>query len=100
MTEHLEFHHEDNRIYAEKGDGKMVFPESSPGVCEIAHTYVDESLRGQGVAGKLMELAVAAIEGQGKKVTASCSYARKWLARKEGIDLKIGPACGILGHRP
>ncbi|MBQ7477829.1 MAG: N-acetyltransferase [Selenomonadaceae bacterium] len=104
MIENLQFHHEANRIYAEDDSGKMiaeiVFPESSPGVCEIVHTYVDDSLRGRGVAGKLMELAASAIEGQGKKVTASCSYAMKWLAKKEGIDLKIGPACGVLGHRP
>ena len=80
------FHEESGRIYAEDEKGKViaeiVFPEVRPGVCEIMHTYVDASLRGQGVAGKLMTLAVAAIEQEGKTVTASCSYAVKWLSRR------------------
>ena len=80
------FHEEPGRIYAEDENGKViaeiVFPEVRHGVCEIMHTYVDNSLRGQGIAGKLMTLAVAAIEREGKTVTASCSYAVKWLPRR------------------
>ena len=95
----IEFIHETSRIYATGDGGKVIaeinFPEVSPGVCEIVHTYVDDSLRGQGIAGKLTEMAVAKIEGQGKKVTASCSYAMKWLAKRDGVALNIGPACGI-----
>ena len=95
----IEFSHENGRIYAMDDSGKVIaeinFPEVSPGVCEIVHTYVDDSLRGQGIAGKLTEMAVAEIEGQGKKVTASCSYAMKWLAKRDGVALNIGPAYGI-----
>lgn len=80
------FHEGSGRIYAEDENGKViaeiVFPEVRPDVCEIMHTYVDDSLRGHGVAGKLMTLAVAAIEREGKTVTASCSYAVKWLSRR------------------
>ena len=86
MSADLLFHEESVRLYAEDEKGKViaeiVFPEVRPGVCEIMHTYVDASLRGQGVAGKLMTLAVAAIEQEGKTVTASCSYAVKWLSRR------------------
>ena len=95
----IEFSHENGRIYAMDDSGKVIaeinFPEVSPGVCEIVHTYVDDRLRGQGIAGKLTETAVAEIEGQGKKVTASCSYAMKWLAKRDGVALNIGTACGI-----
>lgn len=87
MSVEMMFHKEPGRIYAEDDTGKVVaeivFPEVRPGVCEIMHTYVDDSLRGQGIAGKLMTLAVAAIERNGKTVTASCSYAVKWLSRRE-----------------
>ena len=80
------FYEESGRIYAEDENGKViaeiVFPEVRSGVCEIMHTYVDASLRGRGIAGKLMTLAVAAIEREGKTVTASCSYAVKWLSRR------------------
>lgn len=86
MSANILFHEEPGRIYAEDESGKViaeiVFPEVRPGVCEIMHTYVDESLRGQGVAGKLMTLSVAAIKRDGKTVTASCSYAVKWLSRR------------------
>ena len=87
MAAEMLFHKEPGRIYAEDDAGKVVaeivFPEVRPGVCEIMHTYVDDSLRGQGVAGELMTLAVAAIEGEGKMVTASCSYAVTWWSRRE-----------------
>ncbi|SDZ77532.1 GNAT family N-acetyltransferase [Selenomonas ruminantium] len=93
---------EKHRIYATDKDGKMLadieFPEVSTGVCEITHTYVDDSLRGQGVAAKLTEMAVAEIEGQGNKVTASCSYAIKWLTKREGREIHICPACGLRHH--
>lgn len=86
MSADLLFHEESGRIYAEDEKGKViaeiVFPEVRSGVCEIMHTYVDASLRGRGIAGKLMTLAVAAIKRDGKTVTASCSYAVKWLSRK------------------
>lgn len=80
----MEFHHERNRIYAAGPDGALLaeitFPEKE-GVAVIDHTFVHESLRGQGVARKLMEEAVAAIEAQGWKVGASCSYAVSWLEK-------------------
>lgn len=86
MSADILFHEEPGRIYAEDESGKViaeiVFPEVRPGVCEIMHTYVDNSLRGRGIAGKLMTLAVAAIGREGKTVTASCSYAIKWLSRR------------------
>ena len=79
MSADILFHEESGRIYAEDENGKViaeiVFPEVRPGVCEIMHTYVDDTLRGQG-------LAVAAIGREGKTVTASCSYAVKWLSRR------------------
>ena len=85
MSADILFHEESGRIYAEDENGKViaeiVFPEVRPGVCEIMHTYVDDTLRGQGIAGKLMTLAVA-IGREGKTVTASCSYAVKWLSRR------------------
>lgn len=83
----MEFIKETNRIYATNEEGKVIaeitFPETAEGVCTIDHTEVDGSLRGQGVAGKLMEAAVTEIKAQGKKVEASCSYAQKWMEKNE-----------------
>ncbi len=74
---------EANRILQRDETGKIVaeitFPETSPGVFVIDHTFVDGSLRGQGVASKLVQAAVDEIKKRGGRVEATCSYAKKWL---------------------
>ena len=58
----MEFEKGTNRLYKEDENGKLIaevtFPETAPGVYTINHTFVDGSLRGQGVAGKLVQAAV------------------------------------------
>lgn len=78
----MNFITEHSRIYAEDESGKVVAEITFPakdGVATIDHTFVDESLRGQGVAGRLMEAAVAKIRADGNEVAATCSYAARWL---------------------
>jgi len=83
----MDFRTEANRVYAES-DGRVIaeitFPQTEPGVFCIDHTFVDDRLRGQGVAGQLVQAAVNAITAQGGRVTATCSYAKGWL-EKHGI---------------
>ena len=88
----MDFITESNRIYAEAADGRLLaevaFPAVSARVVDIRHTFVDESLRGQGVAGQLMEAAARAIRAQGKKARLGCSYAAQWFDRHpEQADL-------------
>ena len=49
------------------------------GVYNIDHTFVDDSLRGQGIGSKLVEEAVSTIKEKGAKVQATCPFASKWL---------------------
>nr|WP_294550315.1 GNAT family N-acetyltransferase [uncultured Pseudoflavonifractor sp.] len=78
----MEFQYEDNRIFLPDGKGgvlaEITFPAGADGVPVIDHTFVDSSLRGQGVAGKLMEAAVAALRQSGRRANAACSYAVSW----------------------
>lgn len=53
---------------------KITFPEISPNVYDIQKTFVDDSLRGQGIAGKLVQMAISEINKRGGEITASCSY--------------------------
>lgn len=80
----LEFIKEKNAITSYAHDGKLLaeitFPETSPGEYTIDHTFVDSSLRGQGIASQLVSLAVDAIQMQGGTVLATCPYAVKWLS--------------------
>ena len=80
----MEFKIEENRIYYEK-DGKVLaeieFEKLGENTYNIFHTFVDESLRGQGVASKLVEKAVEEITRRNGKVEATCSYAKAWLEK-------------------
>ena len=71
--------------YDEEGKviAEVTFPETEPGVYTIDHTFVDGSLRGQGMASKLVQMAVDEIQNRGGEVRATCSYAKKWLEEKE-----------------
>ena len=70
---------ENGKILAE-----ITFPENEPGIFTIDHTYVSETLAGQGVAGKLVQMAVDQIREQGGEIRATCPYASGWL-KKKGI---------------
>ena len=113
----MEFTYDKNRIWLANEDGDAIafvdFPEFEPGKVEVTHTVVDPSLRGQGVAGKLMEALADQLSKDGRKTELTCSYAIKWFAKHPELqDLLIDPeaeaqkaadltgnACGIPRHR-
>lgn len=91
----MEFIHQEHRIYAEDENGKLLaevtFPASGDDAVCITHTFTDPSLRGQGVAGRLMEAVIAYAKEHNKKITATCSYAAAWFEKRPeyaGIMLK------------
>ena len=45
---------------------------------DIYNTYVDDDLRGQGIASKLVLMAFEYFEKNNYEVKCSCSYARNW----------------------
>ena len=100
----MNFITESNRIYANDESGKVIAEITFPakdGVATIDHTFVDESLRGQGVAGKLMEAAVAKISIDGNKIAATCFYAVAWLGKHlevPHIDTGAPVACKVDGR--
>jgi predicted GNAT family acetyltransferase len=80
----MDFIQEANKIYLNDDNNHMIavvtFPKVNEGVVNLDHTFVDPSLRGQGVAGKLMEAAVAYFRSNDLKVKPTCSYAVKWFS--------------------
>ena len=80
----MNFAIEPNRIFQKDEAGQVTaeitFHETLPGLFVINHTFVDESLRGQGIASKLVQAAVDEIKKRGGHVQATCSYAAKWLS--------------------
>lgn len=93
----MEYITEKNRIYAIEGGeevAEVTFPERN-GIYVINHTYVDDHLRGQGIASELVRRAVEEIEQRGGRVEATCSYAQLWLARNRGCDISSPLSCPI-----
>ena len=81
----MKFNHTPTRIYSINDQGDMAaeitFPTADGHTYCINHTFVYPSLAGQGIAGKLVQMAVDQIHAQGGAVTATCSYAVKWLEK-------------------
>lgn len=77
----MDFKIEKDRIYATDHSGNIIAEVTFPtkeGVSTINHTFVDDSLRGQGIAGKLVKLAADKILAEGNKIAATCPYAVGW----------------------
>ncbi|MDR0518630.1 MAG: N-acetyltransferase [Clostridiales Family XIII bacterium] len=78
----MEFEREGNWLFKKDENGGIIaeitFPNLREGTVVINHTFVDDSLRGQGIAGKLVEAAYDAIKADGKKAVLTCPYAVKW----------------------
>ncbi len=77
------FHYEKERIYLNDSEDHLVaeitFPYRNQ-VHQINHTFVDPSLRGMGIAGKLCEEAYRMIKKENRTANAVCSYAIHWFA--------------------
>ena len=81
----MEFQITDGRIFYQNEQDEVLaeatYSYLSEGVVDIDHTYVSPVLRGQGVAGRLMEALASDLRAKGLKATASCSYAEAWLEK-------------------
>jgi predicted GNAT family acetyltransferase len=91
----MKFERQGNWIFSKNGDGDVIaevtFPALRDGVVVIDHTFVDDSLRGRGIAGELVEAAYEAIKADGKKAVLTCPYAVKWFDdRPEKKDIVAG----------
>ena len=83
----MEFNVESNRIYAVNEKGALIaeitYPDVDTDKVMINRTMVDDSLRGQGVAAKLAEMAYHEIKSRDKKAVVTCSYAVKWFDQNQ-----------------
>ena len=83
----MDFKRNENQIalYSETGAllAKITFPytDESRSAVEVDHTFVDVSLRGQGIAGKLMIELADELKKRGLKAVPTCSYAVHWFEK-------------------
>jgi len=78
---------EADAIYGKTEDGtvavKADFRSISDGVIDITHVYTNPDFRGQGLAGKLMDVVVEYMREKKLKAIATCSYANSWLQKNK-----------------
>jgi len=71
---------EENRIYLPDENWKILaeidFEKVDGKTYNISHTFVDNSLRGQGIGSELVEKAINYLTSKWYKVSATCSYAK------------------------
>lgn len=84
----------EDKIVYQNAEGTVLaeidFPAVSEDTVDITHTEVDSSLQGQGIAGKLAQMAADHLKAEKKKVITSCSYAKMWFEQHpEYQDLLI-----------
>lgn len=64
---------------------ELTYVRQGESVIVINHTFVDESLRGHGIARKLLDAAVAWARSNQVRIIPECSYARVVFARDESM---------------
>ncbi|NLJ58253.1 MAG: N-acetyltransferase [Tissierellia bacterium] len=81
----MDFKYEKDRIYLENENGEctaqVTFPKINKNEVNINHTYVNPSLRGQGIADKLVRELALHLRKNNKKAISTCSYALDWFER-------------------
>jgi len=51
---------------------------------DFVHTEVSQEYAGQGLAGKLIEFAVADVHARGKRIIPHCPFVQAWLRKHPG----------------
>jgi len=69
---------------------ELAYRRDEAGRAVIEHTNVSEALRGQGVARRLVDAAVAWSRSSGVKLVPVCTYAKKVLEHDPGLRDVLG----------
>ncbi len=81
----MEFQQTEGRIFCEDQTGRLLaealLPTAYDCIALLHHVFVDESLRGQGAASRLMDEVVCYLKASGLLVCPTCPYARAWFDR-------------------
>jgi predicted GNAT family acetyltransferase len=69
---------------------EMTYRRAGPALVVVDHTWVDPSLRGQGVARQLLDAAVEWARASNTKISAGCSYVVAQFARDSTLSDIVG----------
>ena len=80
----MEYIEKEDGIYLYKQEEKLAevtFEYIEKNKININHTFVDESLRGKGIANELLKHLVTYMENKNLKCIPTCVYAIKWFEK-------------------
>lgn len=81
----MELYYAMNRIYGSDESGNILaeitFPSLDRYTVNISHTFVDGSLKGQGMGGRLVKAAADSFRRSGLKAVVTCDYAKHWFEK-------------------
>lgn len=90
---HMDFEKGDNRFYKNDDNGKMIaeitYVPTGDNKVIADHTFVDPSLRGQGIAEQLVDRLVQEMETEHKTIIPVCPYVSSLFERKPEKYQKI-----------
>jgi predicted GNAT family acetyltransferase len=89
QAQELEVSHADGRFYVEQGGrtlAELRYAMDDEGHAVLEHTRVDDALRGEGVARRLLDAAVEWARATGTRVVPVCSYARAIFHRDRSLS--------------
>jgi hypothetical protein len=82
----MEFETGENKIFRVNDEGEEIavitYKPIGDEVVDADHTFVDPSLRGQGIAEQLVDRLVDEMEQEGKKIKPTCPYVVELFKRK------------------
>lgn len=81
MNPDIQHHAQDQEFIATADNhrGELAYSLPAEGVIDFTHTFVDEALRGQGVAEALARHALDFARQQHLRVRTSCAYMQKFV---------------------
>ena len=83
----MDFTRKGNRIFTEDEKGKLIaeitYRDVGNQIVEANHTFVDPSLRGQGIAEQLVDALVSDMRQVDKKIRPTCPYVVKLFQLKK-----------------
>lgn len=88
MEEHELVREGNGYVFRQNGEiaAEVTFRPMNESTLILDHTYVDPSLRGQGVAEKLVRRVVDLAREEGKRIIPACSYADALFRRHKEFE--------------
>jgi hypothetical protein len=83
MEVHIDHNLQEQTFYAqvEGEEAELAYSLPEEGIIDFQHTYVPESLRGQGVGEQLVEAGFAYAKENGMKILATCRFVAAFVKR-------------------